>query len=373
MKVPEVKKRRSGLAQSLRGLRRAGVKLTEMKLRPATLTTLAEMICGAHGQSDKFRWEAFPYRTGAEIGKFFKNCGVQNASLNGTRLGAVEAWLEELSDQTCSDNTTPSDVIKEIIRELLHPRYFRDASTDRTQAFKDVNEVLAYEGFGVRSLDSGQVQFGVVKRRTAPKVSHPPSSAATTAAPAPVPAATRPQASPAQVRRAAYQPILERYDNLAATDPDRYQARGYGLEQILQQVLEVCDIRAEQPFRRNSGGEQIDGAFQLANDLHFLVECKWTKPRCDHNCLDSLNGKLARSGSGVMGLFLAINGVTENAVALLKQNPSKSIILMDGFCLCKMLEEGVDFAELVRDKRSYLSFYSEPMLSWAKFEERRKA
>ena len=113
-----------------------------MKLRPATLTTLAEMICGAHGQSDKFHWEAFPYRTGAEIEKFFKNCGVQNASLNGTRLGVVEAWLDELSDQTCSDKTTPSDVIKEVIRELLHPRYFRSSSTDRTQAFKEVDEVL---------------------------------------------------------------------------------------------------------------------------------------------------------------------------------------------------------------------------------------
>lgn len=338
-----------------------------MKLRPATLTTLAEMICGAHGQSDKFCWKAFPYRTGAEIEKFFKNCGVQNASLNGTRLGVVEAWLDELSDQPCSDNTTPSDIIKEIIRELLHPRYFRSASTDRTQALKDVNEVLGYEGFGVRSLDSGQVQFGSIKRRSgAPKA---PSSAASSST---TDTAPQPPVSPSQVRRAAYRPILQLFDELAATDPSKYQARGYGLEQLLQQILEVNNIRAEQPFRRNSGGEQIDGAFKLANDLHFLVECKWTKPRCDHNCLDSLNGKLLRSGSGVMGLFLAINGVTDNTVALLKQNPSKSIILMDGFDLRKMLEEGVDFAELIREKRSYLSFYSEPMLHWAKFEERRR-
>lgn len=346
-----------------------------MKLRPATLTTLAEMICGAHGQSDKFRWDAFPYRTGSELEKFFKNCGVQNASLNGTRLGVVEAWLDELSDQPCSDKTTPSDIIKEIIRELLHPRYFRSASTDRAQALKDVNEILGYEGFGVRSLDSGQVQFGAIKKRSSPsRVSDSTVPTSTIGSPPQsIQTAPQPPVSPAQLRRTTYKPILQMFDELAATDPLRYQSRGYALEQLLQQILEVNEIRAEQPFRRNSGGEQIDGAFKLANDLHFLVECKWTKPKCDHNCLDSLNGKLLRSGSGVMGLFLAINGVTDNAIGLLKQNPSKSIILMDGFDLRKMLEEGVDFAELVGDKRSYLSFYSEPMLPWAKFEERRRS
>lgn len=328
------------------------------------------MICGAHGQSDKYNWKAFPYRTGTEIEKFFKNCGVQNASLNGTRLGVVEAWLDELSDQPCSDKTTPSDVVKEIIRELLHPRYFQSASTDREQAIKDVNSVLAYEGFGVRFLD-GKIQFGQLKKKKSPPKPSSPTPAPPTpaAGQAPQPAAS--SAGVGQLCRVAYQPVLTLYDELAAASPTSYQGRGYALEQLLQQILDINNIRAEQPFRRNAGGEQIDGAFKLANGLHFLVECKWTAPKCDHLSLDSLNGKLHRSGSGVKGLFLAINGVTEHAITLLKQNPSKSIIVMDGFDLRKMLEEGVGFAELIEEKHSYLSFYSEPMLSWAEFIKRK--
>jgi hypothetical protein len=51
------------------------------------------------------------------------------------------------------------------------------------------------------------------------------------------------------------------------------------------------------------GGEQIDGAFKLEG-WYYLVECKWTQKLTDIRQLDSLYGKIGRSGKQTLGLFL---------------------------------------------------------------------
>lgn len=63
-----------------------------------------------------------------------------------------------------------------------------------------------------------------------------------------------------------------------------------------------------------------------------------------------------------MGLFLSINGWSENVVNLLKQNAQKSIILMDGYDLRTILDERIDLQAFLLAKLAHLNLKSEPFL-----------
>ena len=65
--------------------------------------------------------------------------------------------------------------------------------------------------------------------------------------------------------------------------------------------------REPSSFARNSGGEQIDGAFKL-DDWHYIVECRWRERLADIRQLDGLYGQVQRSGRQTMGLYLSVNG-----------------------------------------------------------------
>ncbi|MDF2118789.1 hypothetical protein PY365_24770 [Roseiarcaceae bacterium H3SJ34-1] len=89
--------------------------------------------------------------------------------------------------------------------------------------------------------------------------------------------------------------------------------RGYFLEDFLNRAFDLHSIPATRAFRRNEGGEQIDGAFEL-DGWHYIVECRWRAKLSDIAELDSLYGKIGRSGKETMGLFLSINGWSGHVV-----------------------------------------------------------
>jgi hypothetical protein len=97
-------------------------------------------------------------------------------------------------------------------------------------------------------------------------------------------------------------------------------------------------------FVRNQRGEQIDGAFKLEG-WRYLVECRWREKLADIRELDGLKGQVDRSGKQTMGLFLGINGWPDNVPKLLKQNPEKSIVLMDGNDLRTVVSERLDLSD----------------------------
>lgn len=148
------------------------------------------------------------------------------------------------------------------------------------------------------------------------------------------------------------------------TDPSERRKRGNILELLLQDAFELHGIETRNRFVRNNGGEQIDGAFIL-DGWFYIVECKWIEKLSDIRQLDSLYGKLNRSGKQTMGLFLSINGWSEHVVNLLKQNQDKSIILMDGYDLRCILDgsTNVSLELLLRNKISNLNFNGEPFYS----------
>jgi hypothetical protein len=66
-----------------------------------------------------------------------------------------------------------------------------------------------------------------------------------------------------------------------------------------------------------------------------------------------------------MGLFLSINGWSDNVIPAMEQNQDKSIILMEGYDLRTVLAHLFDLRRLLKAKLSALNLESEPYYSVA--------
>ena len=150
------------------------------------------------------------------------------------------------------------------------------------------------------------------------------------------------------------------FDDLTLEDHSA-QERGYRLQDLLNRVFNAFEIPVLKSFTRNDGSEQIDGAFQIG-DWYYLTECRWRRKPTDTRDVDGLVGQISRSGKQTMGLFLSINGWSENVPKLLKQNTEKSIVLMQGYDLRAVLSEEVDLRDYIQASVRNLNLKAEPYL-----------
>lgn len=125
------------------------------------------------------------------------------------------------------------------------------------------------------------------------------------------------------------------------------QKRGYRLEKVLKELFELFDLDPKASFR--IAGEQIDGAFTFEG-TDYLLEAKWQKAPVDAKELDSLAGKLSRKLENTLGLFLSINGYSEDAVKA-HSSGRRLLILMDGSDLMAVIEGRIDLVQLLLRKR----------------------
>jgi hypothetical protein len=151
--------------------------------------------------------------------------------------------------------------------------------------------------------------------------------------------------------------LLAQFDQASLGDDPHH--RGYLLEDLLNRLFDLHDFPVIRAFRRNNGSEQIDGAFEM-DGWHYLVECRWRAKLSDICDLDGLTGKVGRSGRQTMGLFLSINGWSAQLPGLLKQNPNKSVILMEGYDLRSVLDRRADLRRLMKAKVRALNLDAEP-------------
>ena len=161
-------------------------------------------------------------------------------------------------------------------------------------------------------------------------------------------------------RRLAYQQRLQKKgvrDNLEGLKAeyfillasDHAQARGYDLEKIIRNLFMLFDLDPKASFR--IVGEQIDGAFTF-DSTDYLFEAKWQKNTTDIGDLDAFSGKLSRKLENTLGLFLSINGYSEDAIKAHSAG-RKMMILMDGSDLMAVLEERIDLLHLLLRKRRH--------------------
>jgi len=143
--------------------------------------------------------------------------------------------------------------------------------------------------------------------------------------------------------------LRDEYFKLLASDQP--QKRGFRLERIIRELFELFDLDPKASFRIT--GEQIDGAF-TQEGTDFLFEAKWQQELVGASGLDSLAGKLRRKLENTLGLFLSINGFSEDGVKA-HTSGRRLIILMDGSDLMAVLEGRIDLFQLLSRKRRHAS------------------
>src|SRR3990172_8400155 len=125
------------------------------------------------------------------------------------------------------------------------------------------------------------------------------------------------------------------------------QQRGYRLEKIIRELFELFDLDPRASFK--IVGEQIDGAFTF-DATDYLFEGKWQQEPVAAADLDVLAGKLARKLDNTLGLFLSINGFSEDGVKA-HSSGRRMMLLVDGSDLMAVLEGRIDLIQLLLRKR----------------------
>lgn len=135
---------------------------------------------------------------------------------------------------------------------------------------------------------------------------------------------------------------------ISSDDP---QKRGFALEQVIKALFALFDLDPKASFR--IVGEQIDGAFTFDN-IDYLFEGKWQQEPVGIQYLDAFGGKLTRKLENTLGLFLSINGFSEDAVKA-HSTGRRLMILIDGSDLMAVIEGRIDLIQLLLRKRRHAS------------------
>lgn len=128
---------------------------------------------------------------------------------------------------------------------------------------------------------------------------------------------------------------------------DNPQQRGFSLEKVLKGLFDLFDLDPKASFRIT--GEQIDGAFSF-DGTDYLLEAKWQQEPVAAKNLDGMTGKLSRKLENTLGLFLSINGFSEDAVKA-HSSGRRLVILMNGSDLMAVFEGRIDLVQLLLRKR----------------------
>jgi hypothetical protein len=143
----------------------------------------------------------------------------------------------------------------------------------------------------------------------------------------------------------------------SSSDPHR---RGYDLEKLLYALFVLFELDPVGPFKVI--GEQIDGAFILDSD-NFLLEAKWQAKGVQLKDLRDLDGSVGSKLDNTLGLFLSINGFTEDALSGYAKGSRPRLICMDGLDLMAVLEGQIDLGILLRRKRTCAAQKSDVFVS----------
>lgn len=138
------------------------------------------------------------------------------------------------------------------------------------------------------------------------------------------------------------------------------QTRGFELEKIMYEMFELFDLDPKAAFKNL--GEQIDGAFSLEG-TEYLFEAKWQKELVNKADLAIFTDKVRKKLENTLGIFLSINGFSNDGV-ISHQAGGSAIILMDGGDLMAVFEERIDFTTLLLRKKRHAAQTGEIFLSY---------
>lgn len=122
--------------------------------------------------------------------------------------------------------------------------------------------------------------------------------------------------------------------------------RGYELEEILQKLSMLNHLDITEPYRVN--GEQIDGAIKYDGE-HYILEAKWQDKAAANEAVYQFAAKVEGKMYG-RGLFISIQGFSENVVGSLVAGKALKTVFVDGADLVLVMENLLTFTEMLDRK-----------------------
>jgi hypothetical protein len=123
------------------------------------------------------------------------------------------------------------------------------------------------------------------------------------------------------------------------------QQRGFLFEALLKSTFDLFGMRARDPFRNR--GEQIDGSFELANEI-YLLEAKWLNTPVSIGDLHAFHGKIEQKAAWARGLFISYSGFSEDGLHAFGRG--KRMVCMDGFDLDEAFRRQIPVGSVIEQK-----------------------
>jgi hypothetical protein len=130
------------------------------------------------------------------------------------------------------------------------------------------------------------------------------------------------------------------------------QKAGLLFEKILNRMFALHGLAPREPFR--IVGEQIDGSFDLDHET-YLVEAKWEKSPVSEAPLLVFRGKIEGKSAFTRGVFISLNGITDEARQAITQGKQPTFYTVDGYDLTMVLSDQVGLVEFLRQRRRLLA------------------
>ncbi len=164
---------------------------------------------------------------------------------------------------------------------------------------------------------------------------------------APIGAAIVPQTLPhddgaAREKAARIDELKARFLRLH-TEPDR-QSAGRAFNGLLTDLFAAFSLEPSQPFRVR--GEEIDGALYFHNET-YLIEAKWTAEKTSAQALYAFNEKIRRKSDFTRGIFVSINGYTDEALEAYRTGAASRAVLLDGAHVMRVLDGALSLPALL--------------------------
>jgi hypothetical protein len=139
--------------------------------------------------------------------------------------------------------------------------------------------------------------------------------------------------------------LQDRLLKLTALKP---QERGYAFESFLSDLFALYGLAPRGSFRLV--GEQIDGSFQVGQEV-YLLEAKWQDAPTGQADLLIFAGKVDGKATGALGLFVSYSGFTADGLQAFARGRRTSILCMDGLDLAQVLSGKLSFTDVIKRKR----------------------
>ncbi|MDF2437769.1 MAG: hypothetical protein K0Q95_2145 [Bacteroidota bacterium] len=141
--------------------------------------------------------------------------------------------------------------------------------------------------------------------------------------------------------------IRGKYEELLKDDSTNHQRRGFEFENMIYSILYNESLEPRASYK--PVGEQVDGSFFWQGQT-FLLEAKWVKDPVPASSIYAFKGKVDGKFHTSSGVFISVNGYSDDAEDALLKGKTLNILLFDENDITIIFNGEVTFLEVLKFK-----------------------